>query len=81
MELSQIIDTIYPLPTASKNIIKAAITETILPKGHILFKANKVETSIYFIKKGIARAYAYSDANQITFWLGQEGDPIVSMQS
>lgn len=32
-------------------------------------------------KKGIARAYAYSDANQITFWLGQEGDPIVSMQS
>ena len=81
MELSQIIDTIYPLPTASKNLIKATITETILPKGHILFKANKVETSIYFIKKGIARAYAYSDDNQITFWLGQEGDPIVSMQS
>ncbi len=81
MEINQIIDTIYPLSTKSKNLIKESIVETRFPKGHILFKANKVETSIYFIKKGIARAYAYSDENQITFWFGKEGDPIVSMQS
>nr|WP_321225504.1 Crp/Fnr family transcriptional regulator [uncultured Psychroserpens sp.] len=81
MELNQIIDTIYPLTTTSKNLIKESIIETKFPKGHILFKANKIETSIYFIKKGIARAYAYSDDNQITFWFGKEGDPIVSMQS
>ncbi|WP_027421401.1 Crp/Fnr family transcriptional regulator [Crocinitomix catalasitica] len=81
MDLDQIIDHIYPLPTASKNAIKESIIETKYPKGHILFKVNKVETSIYFIKKGIARAYAYSDDNQITFWFGQEGDPVVSMKS
>lgn len=81
MDINQIIDTIYPLTTASKNLIKKSITECNFPKGHILFKANKIETSIYFIKKGIARAYAYSDDNQITFWFGKEGDPIVSMQS
>lgn len=81
MEINQIIDTIYPLTTPSKNLIKASITETTFPKGHILFKANKIETSIYFIKKGIARAYAYSEDHQITFWFGTEGDPIVSMQS
>ncbi|WP_115817499.1 Crp/Fnr family transcriptional regulator [Winogradskyella eximia] len=81
MELNQIIDTIYPLTAKSKNLIKESIIETKFPKGHILFKANKIETSIYFIKKGIARAYAYSDDNQITFWFGKEGDPIVSMQS
>jgi len=75
------LDNIYPLTTASKNGIKESITETKLPKGHILFKANKIETSIYFIKKGIARAYAYSDDNEITFWFGKEGDPIVSMQN
>ncbi|QXP61575.1 Crp/Fnr family transcriptional regulator [Olleya sp. HaHaR_3_96] len=81
MELNQIIDTIYPLSATSQHKIKKYITETKLPKGHLLFKANTVETSIYFIKKGIARAYAYSEENQITFWLGKEGDPIVSMQS
>lgn len=81
MELDQIIDAIYPLASASKNLIKKSIVETKFPKGHILFRANKIETSIYFIKKGIARAYAYSDENEITFWLGKEGDPIVSMQN
>lgn len=81
MELNQIIDNIYPLTATSKNRIKESITETKLSKGHILFKANKIETSIYFIKKGIARAYAYSDDNEITFWFGKEGDPIVSMQN
>lgn len=81
MELDQIIDTIYPLASASKNLIKKSIVETKFPKGHILFRANKIETSIYFIKKGIARAYAYSDENEITFWFGKEGDPIVSMQN
>lgn len=81
MEINQIIDTIYPLTTASKSLITASIIEIKFPKGHILFKANKIETNIYFIKKGIARAYAYSDDNQITFWFGKEGDPIVSMQS
>ncbi|WP_299386558.1 Crp/Fnr family transcriptional regulator [uncultured Lacinutrix sp.] len=81
MEINQIIDNIYPLPTKSKDLIKQSIIETKLPKGHILFKANKVETSIYFIKKGIARAYAYSDENEITFWFGKEGAPIVSMKS
>lgn len=81
MEINQIIDNIYPLSAKSKNVIKESIIETQFPKGHILFKADKIESSIYFIKKGIARAYAYSDANQITFWFGKEGDPIVSMQS
>jgi len=81
MEINQIINTIYPLTTRSKNLLKESIIETKFPKGHILFKANRIETRIYFIKKGIARAYAYSDDNQITFWFGKEGDPIVSMQS
>lgn len=81
MEVNEIIDAIYPLTSASKNLIKKSIVETKFPKGHILFKADKIETSIYFIKKGIARAYAYSDENEITFWFGREGDPIVSMQS
>ncbi|MCK0132100.1 Crp/Fnr family transcriptional regulator [Flavobacteriaceae bacterium F08102] len=81
MDINQIIDTIYPLTTNSKNLLKESIIKTKLPKGHVLFKANEIESTMYFIKKGIVRAYAYSDDNQITFWFGKEGSPIVSMQS
>ncbi len=81
MELDQILDRIYPLTQCSKLRLKEHITEVSLPKSHIVLKAGQVEHSIYFIKKGIVRAYANHDGNEITFWFGQEGDTIVSMRS
>jgi len=81
MKIDQILDNISPLPKASKIKIKECVMETNYPKGYILLSANKVETSIYFIKKGIVRAYTYSADNEITFWFGKEGDPIISMKS
>ena len=56
MDINQIIDHIGKLPEASKNTLKEIISEVTYPKGHILFKADKVETKVYFIKKGIVRA-------------------------
>lgn len=72
---------IYPLPTESKRALKACATEVVYPKGHILIRADKIEASIYFIKKGIARAYANTADNEITFWFGKEGDTVISMKS
>lgn len=81
MDIDQIIDNIGKLPEQSKNALKEIISETTYAKGHILFKAGKVETKVYFIRKGIARAYTELDGNEITFWLGCEGDTVVSMKS
>lgn len=81
MTIDQILDNIYSLPDTSKLTIKECIKETKYPKGHILLRANKVETSIYFIKKGIVRAYANTADNEITFWFGIEGAPVISMKS
>lgn len=36
---------------------------------------------MYFIKKGIVRAYTELADNEITFWFGREGDTVVSMKS
>jgi CRP-like cAMP-binding protein len=36
---------------------------------------------IYFIKRGIVRAYATTEDKDITFWFGKEGETIVSMKS
>ena len=81
MDLDQIIDNIGKLPEPSKNALKEIISEVTHPKGHILFRADKVETKVYFIKKGIVRAYTELADNEITFWFGREGDTVVSMKS
>lgn len=81
MDINEILDRIYPLPEASKALIKNCIDEVAFPKGHMLFKAGKIETNIYFLKKGIVRAYSDAGDNEITFWFGQEGDTVISMKN
>lgn len=81
MSIDQILDSIYPLPDMSKRTLMGCVTEVAYSKGHILFKADKMETSLYFIKKGIVRAYANTKNNEITFWFGKEGDTVISMKS
>lgn len=81
MSIDQILQQPAPLPTASLDKLKEHITEQHFPKGHILLQADKIESVIYFIKKGIARAYSPTDDADITFWFGKEGDPVLSMKS
>lgn len=52
-----------------------------LPKGRILFETQKTGKSVYFIKKGIVRAYLFQYDNEVTFWFGKEGDTVISMRS
>lgn len=81
MNIDQILDKIYLLPNTSKQILKESVTEEGFPKGHILLRAEKVERSIFFMKKGIARIYTNTAENEITFLFCKEGDTIVSMKS
>lgn len=69
------------MPVESIQLVEQLVKEVSFPKGYILLKANKIETSIYLVKKGIVRAYSDLDGNDITFWFGQEGDPVISMNS
>ncbi len=50
-------------------------------KQTILFDMNRIEKYVYFIEKGIARAYCKTHQKQATFWFGQEGDVILSYNS
>lgn len=81
MELTQILNQIYLLPETSMNLLQNCIDEISFPKGHNLIRAEKIETSIYFIKSGIARAYSNKDSAEVTFWFGKEGDTLLSMKS
>lgn len=81
MDIDQILDTIYILPTASKNSIIQHVTEISYPKNFCLMEADKVIPRLYFVKKGIVRAYASTAENDITFWFGSEGETVISMKS
>lgn len=81
MNIDQILDNIYLLPESSRRELKQSIIEVNFPKGHLLLRADKVERSIYFMKKGIARLYTNSTDDEITFLFCKEGDTIVSMKS
>ena len=59
--------------------LKALMEEIELPKGHHVLCMGKVEKDIFFIKRGIARAYTSADGEDTTFWIGEEGDTLVSM--
>ncbi|WP_317045962.1 Crp/Fnr family transcriptional regulator [Brumimicrobium mesophilum] len=75
-----IFDRTQQLPDHSKELIKKNIEIVKYPKGHILLKEGKIEHDLYFIRKGIVRAYSNHDGNDVTFWFGQEGDLALSIK-
>lgn len=81
MDIEEIIDRTYKMPKSSLDKLSAKLSKVTYPKGHHILEFNKVETNVFFLAKGIARAYIPIDVKQITFWIGKEGATIVSLKS
>jgi len=81
MDIHEIINRIYRMPEASVDKVVKRLSKATYPKGHHILEAGKTETNIFFIEKGIARAYIPVDGKEVTFWIGKEGSTIVSLKS
>ncbi|MBV6881367.1 Crp/Fnr family transcriptional regulator [Epilithonimonas ginsengisoli] len=81
MNIDTILDQIFPLPERSKSVLQTLISEIEFPKDSIIIKAGKLEKTIYFIKKGIVRAFVPQENQDVTFWFGKEGDVVLPMKS
>lgn len=81
MTIHEIINRIYPLPDTSIEKLAKCLAEETYSKGYKLLEAGRIETNIFFLKKGIVRVYIPVDGKEITFWIGKEGDTIVSLKS
>lgn len=81
MDIHKIITDLYAMPVDSKDMIAAHLEERTYPKGYHLLEAGKVEPDVFFLKKGIVRAYVPLNGEEITFWFGTEGATIFSMES
>jgi signal-transduction protein with cAMP-binding, CBS, and nucleotidyltransferase domain len=49
------------------------------PKKTLLFKEGNICDKVYFIEKGVARAFYYKQEQEITAWFMQENDLILSV--
>ena len=70
MDIKEIINLRYAMPDASLDKLRQCLTEVSYPKGFRVLESGKVEKDIFFIKKGIVRAYTSVDGKDITFWVG-----------
>lgn len=79
MEFNTIINSIYPLDQDLIDKIADISTLISLEKGHVLFRPEQSESYIYFMRKGISRAFSQNDDQEVTFWFGKEGDALLSL--
>lgn len=81
MTIQEILNCIDPLPPDALARLSMLASEKRYEKGKLLFRANRVEHEVYFIKSGIARAFSAKRDRDVTFWFGKEGDALLSMRS
>lgn len=81
MLLNDIIKRIHPIPAPAVEKLLDIADVVSFQKYHLLFRADKIDHNLYFIKKGIVRAFTEKEDTSITFFFGMEGDPVLSMKS
>lgn len=81
MELTEILNNVYPLPPLSLNLMAEKVQVLEVGKGTLVVEADKICRDVYFVAQGIVRAYCYAKGRDITFWIGEEGSVALSMQS
>src|ERR1700730_2030545 len=81
-ELFQYLDSIHPLSNELRDHLLKIIKFKKIPKRHLLLKAGHINKHIYFIRKGLLRAfYLKGNRSEVCSWFMKEGDIIVSIES
>lgn len=81
MTINEILVQIYPLQPHLLSVIANCVQEKNIAKGEIILNQNHLAHKLFFIKKGIVRAYIQTPKKEVTFWFGKEGEPVVSIKS
>jgi CRP-like cAMP-binding protein len=79
--LYHLFNKIYPLSDDFWNDFGAASTENILPRKTILLKQGRAIKKIYFIVKGLARAYYLKNDTDITSRFLRENELIIPINN
>lgn len=75
------IQSLYPLSEEAIQLLTSHFELVEFPKGYHLFKEGRKGSHVYFIERGIARAYSRPENREMTYWFGTEGDIALSYYS
>ncbi|HEY8930325.1 MAG TPA: Crp/Fnr family transcriptional regulator [Mucilaginibacter sp.] len=75
------LNSIAVLPAELKKVMADILIEEEFPRKSILLKTGQVAQRIYFIKKGLVRAFYYKGDNEYSSWFNGENEIIISVYS
>lgn len=73
MEIFDIINEVYPIDDSVGKAIRAVARRREFPKGATILSEGEVRDEVFFVEKGLLRAFYYQDEREITSWLASEG--------
>lgn len=79
--IKSVINQTYPISEQALNKLTTCMQKTDMPKRSILIEPGIRNNNIYFVEKGIARAYLIIEGKEVTSWFSQEGDLLYSTNS
>ncbi|WP_018615872.1 hypothetical protein [Segetibacter koreensis] len=77
----RLVDSIQPASDEVKFQLRNALKEKTVGKNESILKAGQVSKYIYFIEKGLLRAYYFKGHLEVSAWFMKEGDVMVSVSS
>jgi CRP/FNR family transcriptional regulator, anaerobic regulatory protein len=80
-ELLAFLQSIYPLSPGLIEHLEKIIRYRKVKKGEILLRPGQISKYIYFVKKGMLRAYYDKDGVDVSAWFMDEGKLVVSITS
>jgi CRP/FNR family transcriptional regulator, anaerobic regulatory protein len=69
------------LPPELIDFLKIKLKTKTLRRFEVLVKGGEINRYIYFIERGITRTYANTEDGEVTTWLQQVGELVVSINS
>lgn len=82
MELENIVTSIrkyYPVSDEALEVLIGKFQRMEFPKRHLLIREGVFEPNVYFVERGIARAYSIlENGKELTTWFSAEGDLVFS---
>jgi CRP-like cAMP-binding protein len=77
--LSKVRDEPLPLELTSK--VSSKMVHSTIKKNEVILRPGEINERIYFIQRGLLRAYSLEDGVDMTAWIKAEGEFVVSIAS
>jgi CRP/FNR family transcriptional regulator, anaerobic regulatory protein len=82
-ELYEVLSTAWgeSLPLDLASVVAYKMTRATIKKGAIILRPGEINQRLYFIQRGLMRAYCVKDGVEKTRWIKAEGEFVVSISS